>query len=496
MSQTRTHLTLAPQFFLAAVLLVIGSVSFAAEIEFTDCEISNTSGQMTMQAECAELLVPENYAEPNGKQIKLSVAKIKSLSNRPEQDPFTMIAGGPGQAAIESFIGVRGAFRKIRQYRDIYLIDQRGTGQSNQMQCKPADEDYADPFEYDPETVAQFTKDCLNDIPGDPRYYTTSVAVKDLDAVRAALGVPQWNVYGVSYGTRVAQHYLRRYPDSIRTMILDAVAPPQVNLGPDIATESQRAIEQMASRCAENEQCNALYPDLSARTQALIEELRQQPKQIRFENFSTGEIEEIEFGPMHVAMTMRLMAYSAYGVAILPSMLHNAYEKNNFGPLARQSVIVSEELGNSMSLGMHNSVICSEDLPYIDVDKVDREALENTYLGIDAWDSLLTICKLWPSGVVDEDFKQIVQSDRPVLVLSGSIDPITPPAYADMIMPGLSNGLHIVLPEQGHMQAGVGCMPTVMAKFIEEATVNELDQSCLQRQTPEPFFVNANGPSP
>jgi len=449
-----------------------------------------------MRAQCANFSVPENYAAPGGKQISLYVAKIKSLSSRPKQDPFTLIAGGPGQAAVESFIGVSGAFRKILQHRDIYLIDQRGTGQSNKMQCKPDDEDYVDPFEYTPEKVASLTQACLETLPGDPRYYTTSVAVQDLERVRKALGLEQWNVYGVSYGTRVAQHYLRRYPTSVRTMILDAVAPPPINLGPDVALESQRAIEQMASRCAANEQCRALYPNLSERTNALIAELRQQPKEVQFENFSSGKIETLEFGPMHLALTMRMLAYSAHGVAILPSVLHDAYAQNNFGPLARQATLISDDLGNALSLGMHNSVVCSEDLPYINPDKIDRKALMETYLGADGWDSLQKMCSIWPSGVVDNDFKQIVQSDKPVLVLSGSIDPITPPAYAEMIMPGLSNGLHIVNQEQGHMQAGVGCMPTIMAKFIDEASVTGLDQSCLKRQTPEPFFINANGPSP
>jgi len=477
-------------------LLICSGVCVAADITFVECEISNTNGQVSMQAECANFLVPENYAAPNGKQVSLYIAKIKSLSSRPEQDPFTLIAGGPGQAAVESYIGVSGAFRKILQHRDVYLIDQRGTGKSNKLQCKPDDEDYVDPFEYDPETVASLTRQCLEQLPGDPRYYTTSVAVQDLERVRDALGVPQWNVYGVSYGTRVAQHYLRRYPAAVRTMILDAVAPPTINLGPDVATESQRAIEQMATRCASDEQCQALFPNLSERTSELVAELRRQPRQVQFESFSSGKIETLEFGAMHLAVTMRMLAYSAHGVAILPSMLHDAYAEDNFGPLARQATLISDDLGNALSLGMHNSVICSEDFPFIDPDKVDREALAETYLGAEGWDSLLNTCSIWPSGVVDNDFKQLVQSDKPVLVLSGSIDPITPPAYAEMILPGLSNSLHIVNPEQGHMQAGVGCMPTLMAKFIEEATVAELDHTCLERQTPEPFFINANGPSP
>jgi len=484
------------RFFVLTTLFFTSAGLAAAELEFTECEITSTAGKLSMQAECASLEVPENYAAPNGKTIRLAIAKIKSMSSRPEADPFTMISGGPGQSAIESYIGVRGAFEKIREHRDIYLIDQRGTGQSNQLQCKSDDDAYMDPFDYDAETVKRLTQECLEAASGDPRFYTTSIAVRDLDGVRAALGVAQWNVYGVSYGTRVAQHYLKQYPDGVRTVILDAVAPPPINLGPDIALESQRAIEQMAKRCNADKHCQKIFPNLSERTKALVADLRREPKLVRFENFSSGKVEEIEFGPMHVALTMRLLAYSAHGVSILPSMLHDAYEQDNFAPLARQATMISDDLGNSMSLGMHNAVVCSEDLPFIDPAKVDRDALQDTYLGAEGWDSLIAICSVWPSGEVDEGFKELAHSNKPALVLSGSIDPITPPAYAEMIMPGLSNSLHIVNPEQGHMQAGVGCMPTVMAVFVETADPKALDYECLKRQTPEPFFINANGPSP
>ncbi len=484
------------KFFLSLLFIFVTFPVAAETLEFAECEIADTSGKRTMKAHCATLSVPENYAEPNGKKIDLFIAKIKSMSKNPETDPFTLLAGGPGQSATESYLMMRGALEKIRKRRDILLVDQRGTGNSNQMQCAPDDEEYADPFVYDPEVIKEMTRECLQELPGDPRFYSTSVAVKDLENVRQAIGFEQWNLWGGSYGTRVAQHYLRRYPQHTRTVVLDAVAPPPLNLGPDIALESQRAVDQMIERCAEDEVCQKNFPELGKHINELVARLKERPETISFENFSTGEIETMEFGEAHLALTIRMLLYSAHGVSILPTMLHSAYAQNNFAPLARRAQLVADDLGNALSLGMHNSVVCTEDVPFYNVDKIDPDALNKTYMGTAAIDSLQDMCSLWPEGEMDADFKELVESEHPVLVLSGSIDPITPPAYAEMILPGLKNSLHIVNQNQGHIQSGVGCMPTVVAKFVDEASVENLSADCLKRQTAEPFFINANGPSP
>ena len=490
-------MTLLSKKLVLSLLIFAFTLPAAADaLEFEECEIADTSGKRTMKALCATYSVPENYAEPDGKHIELFVAKIASMSKNPEPDPFTLLAGGPGQSATEAYMISRGALEKVRKQRDIILVDQRGTGKSNQMQCQQEEDDYADSYNYDSEKVKVMTRTCLEELPGDPRFYSTSIAVKDLDAVRQAIGFEQWNVWGGSYGTRVAQHYLRRYPQHTRTVVLDAVAPPPLNLGPDIALESQRAVNQMTARCAEDTVCQKTFPELGKNINELVARLKDQPENISFENFSTGEIETMEFGAGHLALTIRMSLYSAHGVSILPTMLHNAYAQNNFAPLARRAKLVADDLGNALSLGMHNSVVCTEDVPFYDTDNIDVAALDQTYMGTAAYNSLKDMCSLWPVGEMDPDFKELVETDIPVLVLSGSIDPITPPAYAEMILPGLKNSLHLVIDNQGHIQSSIGCMPTVVAKFVAEASVADLSADCLQRQTPEPFFINANGPAP
>jgi len=191
-------------------------------VTYEECTIGD--GAVTMLADCVSISVPIDRANPSLGTIDLAVARIQSRSNNPKPDPFTLIAGGPGQSAAGSFPSVARAFRHIRQDRDIILIDQRGTGESNRLDCPPNSDD-TDAFSFDAERIRKLSRECVESLTTDPRFYTTSVAVVDLDDVRQRLGFEQWNIYGVSYGTRVAQHYVKRFPKRTRSLILDAVVP-------------------------------------------------------------------------------------------------------------------------------------------------------------------------------------------------------------------------------------------------------------------------------
>ena len=483
---------------LILLLVFLASVipsGFASEMEFKSCEIGNPTSGLLARAECAEFEVAEDPNSPDGKRISLKVARIAARSRSSLSDPFTLLAGGPGQSALESWPSVQGAFERIRKDRDIYLVDQRGTGQSNRLEC-PDPPESVDPFNFDAESIRESSANCLASLPSDPRFYTTSIAVQDLDKIRAALGIEQWNVYGISYGTRVGLHYLRRFPERVRTLTLDAVVPPSLVLGGGIAIEAERAFELMLDRCRSDADCSGRYPDLGSRTRALISQLRNKPQQISFENFNSGKVESLEFSLGHLTLSMRMLAYSSHGASILPNMLFEAYENGNFAPFARQASMQAGKVGSTLASGMHNAVICTEDFPFIDFDNMDRKQLESTYLGTDAIDAIRANCQNWPAGIIDSDFKEPVESDVPVLILSGDADPVTPPAYAESITEGLPNSLHIVNPAQGHMQVALGCMPMVLANFIERGTTSDVDFACLERLSPEPFFIDANGPMP
>ena len=251
---------------LAATLSLALPAAAETRLDLADCRISGGPGFPSIKARCGTLARPLNPAEPDAGSIDIRVAVVPALDLTPEPDPLVPLAGGPGQAAIRSYAGYLAAFGRVRRNRDILLIDQRGTGESARLDCDYGEEPGDDLVDgqYSREKTLAFTESCLADLPQDPRYFTTSVAVTDLEAVRVALGYPALNLYGVSYGSRVAQHYARRYPEATRTIVLDGVVPPQLPLGPEIATEAQRAVESILSRCAEQPSCHQRFPDVAA----------------------------------------------------------------------------------------------------------------------------------------------------------------------------------------------------------------------------------------
>jgi pimeloyl-ACP methyl ester carboxylesterase len=461
-----------------------------AELQFSRCTIGD--GTTLLPAQCTELDVPLDPSKPDGESLTLHIAKVPARTNKPKSDPFTLIAGGPGQSALESFPSVAHAFRHVLLERDIYLVDQRGTGKSHKLQCigEPLSS-----FDFDADEIAKHARQCRDSLDYDTQFFTTSVAVQDLDLVRQALGVDQWNIYGVSYGTRVALHYLRRYPKQVRSLILDAVVPPQISLGPEIAVMAQRALDGLFARCESDNACIESFPDIADKTRSLIDSLKDQAQTVQFEDLNSGQLRTLDFDHRHLAVTLRLMSYSAYGNAILPSMLFDASENNNLAPFARQAELQIRSLDNALATGMHNAVVCTEDEPFSTGDAGKQQSV-NTYLGSDLIDALKISCGQWQRGIIDDDFKQAVESDVPTLLLSGSVDPITPPQYAQIAAETLTNAKHIINEHQGHMQAATGCMPSIMAQFVQLADVEQLQTECLERLRAPAFFVDANGPLP
>jgi pimeloyl-ACP methyl ester carboxylesterase len=434
-------------------------------------------------ARCGRLTVPLDPAAPTAATIEIFVARVAALSAEPRLDPLLLIAGGPGQSTVDFYLQLRGAFEQARRERDLVLVDQRGTGRSaDGFACDAPDDLSLDTS--DSEVLARVIDACAAQLRHDPRFYTTSIAVRDLEAVRAALGVPAWNVYGVSYGTRVAQHYLRQYPERVRSIVLDGVVPPPLALGPDVAREAQRALEQIFSRCAEDSGCGTRF---AALPQLFVEVLA------RLDAGAADETDPPPISALELRTLVRFMSYSAATVALLPVLISEAHA-GNYAPLAGQARTLLRELPESLSFPMSNSVTCTEDLPYADAATDDLAA---TYLGTGVMDALKQICARWPVGSIDASFKTPVVSDTPALLLSGEYDPITPPAYAERVKAeGLRNSAHLVGRGQGHGLVGVGCVPRLLRTFLEDPTPASLDASCLKLEPPTPFFLTLLGPAP
>lgn len=477
---------------LLAGLLLSGAAP-AQSIELTDCRISAGPAFPSIKARCGTLLRPLDPTGAVAGEIELEVAVIPALDLVPEPDPLVPIAGGPGQGTVEFYAAYSSAFEHVRRSRDILLIDQRGTGESSSMDC-PVDDDLVD-GQYSTELTLEYTKACLDQLPADPRFFTTSVAVTDLEAVRESLGYPTLNLYGISYGTRVAQHFARRYPGSTRTVVLDGVVPPQISLGPEIATEGQKAVNAILARCAEDAACDKRFPDIRNTFRKVIEELRESPVTIAVPHPGTGRLEQTVFGRSELATAIRLLAYHTNSIALLPLLINEA-GNGNYVPLGAQYKMTVIAMTDVLSLGMHNAIVCTEDFPFFEKTKIDYGRIAATYMGALQLRAIEAICSMWPKGPIDPAFKAPLSTDLPVLLLSGDADPITPPRYADLAAVKLSNARHLIGRHQGHGQIGVGCTGRLVATFIDTADPKGLETACLDRSFVMPFFLDFSGPTP
>ena len=489
----RLNLTLSAALFLFCVSALPAA---RAELILEECRISGGQGFPGIKARCGTLERHEDPSDPASPLLSLSVAVVPALSLEPEPDPFVPIAGGPGQSTIEFYSMLAHAFEDIRRTRDIVLLDQRGTGASAKMECD-LDDDVVE-GQLSPEETIALTRICLAALPHNPEFFTTSVAVADLEALRVALSYPQFNVYGISYGTRVAQHFVRRYPDSVRSVILDGVVPPQLALGAGIAIEAQKALLNIFARCAESPACNQRFPDIADEFAALEARLTDGAVSVDLANPLTGAPDAVQFGDAQLAGAIRLLSYDPHTVALMPLLIHEAANEN-YVPLAAQFLMVKDKLSDAIAIGMHNAVVCTEDVPFYNEASVSSDKLESTYIGPIMVEALQAICSVWPAGRLDPEFKAPLKTDKPVLLLSGDADPVTPPRFADLAAVDLRNKKHLTGLHQGHGQAGTGCMPEVMGRFIETTSVADEDldpDKCLLRRHAMPFFLNFSGPRP
>ncbi len=466
------------------------------------CHLSTFGLPQRVEAECGTLEVAENPDDPEGRRIELFVAVLPAVSRNAQPDPLFLLAGGPGQAASEAFLSTLGLLDAINKERDLVLVDQRGTGKSNRLQCF---EDLAldELIEAGEDAILDLVEQCRDALAetADPRFYTTPIAMDDLDAVRAALGYEQINLYGVSYGTRAALTYLQRHEDRVRSVILDSVVPQDLALGSTVARDAQRAADLIFERCAADAGCAEAYPDVAGQLDALLTRLETSPRTVELAHPLSGEHTEVRMTRDVVASTVRLLSYTPETAGLLPLLIHQANTVGDLVPLAAQGVQIGGNLSASLAAGMAYSVQCAEDAPFLDAEQAKAWG-ESSYLG-DFAATMAELCEIWPRGEVPEGFKMPVTSDVPVLLLSGQVDPVTPPEYGDRAAATLANSLHLVAPGQGHNVLPRGCVRRIAEDFLEGvggvadsgSRLPELETECVQDLEPMPFFLSFTGPS-
>ncbi len=481
-----------PKTTLAAPIPADAKSFTLGRLHFTACQLPHKRSGATSSAFCTPFSVPENRADPKSRKLKLRLALIKSRDVTADSDIIVYLAGGPGQSAVNTWPQMAGALAPLRKHHHILLLDQRGTGESHPLTCKPG-KDSKNQDRFDLDQLRANVSRCLADVEkdSDPRYYTTTEAAKDLEDVRQALGSPPFDLVGVSYGTRMAQQYAMHYPKSVRSVVLDSVVPNQLVLGEDFAENLHAALKAQFKRCQETPSCAKAFGDPYASLMKLRAELRAKPQDFDYRDPVTYENKHMHLNAYTLAGLVRMFAYSPETAALLPLSISEGL-KGDFRPLAGQTKLLEGDLSDLQENGMQMSVICSEDADLLKPRPQDADLLLGTML----IQTLQAQCEIWPHGTRPADFHEPLKTATPVLVLEGQLDPVTPPRYGKEVLKGLSHGRLLVAPGMGHNVIGRGCIPKLVAEFVNKLDPKTLDAKCVDQLGPMPAYIDFNGAAP
>jgi pimeloyl-ACP methyl ester carboxylesterase len=433
-------------------------------------------------AECGSFLVKENPSDLNSANISLNVLRLPAVNPAPEKDPLFVIAGGPGQSAVVVAESVHSLFNDIRKNRDIIFVDQRGTGKSNPLDCE------LEPDASKPLSVAEqeaFSREalnqCINKVKNHAAYYTTNYAIADLDAVRIALGYEKINMWGGSYGSRVVLEYMRRYPAQVRVSVIDGVAPVAIALPWFMEADGLAALQAINKQCAETPACAEHYGDIVQKAQKVADGLLLKSQAIKISHPRTQEKITVNLTSQDFSGVIRLALYSRDLSSLLPQAISEA-DAGDYELFA--SLIFLAESKSDMagiSYGMHYSVICNEDYPlYKDKNPIESNVFLNS-LSVQKYSE---VCAQWPHADLPADYWQPIKSDLPLLMLSGAVDPVTPPRWGELVKAGLANATHVIAPGGHHIISAEGCISQLITAFIVKGDGKELDAQCANNIQP------------
>lgn len=453
-------------------------------MQLKPCRVSGVESEV----KCGTLEVFENRETQKGRKIPLNVVVIPAVSRNKEPDAIFIFAGGPGQAAAELAREILMVVKTLNNQRDLVLVDQRGTGKSNGLDCSFPD--LTSQEEEDPEKLEAANKKSLAECRAklerhaDLTQYTTTIAVADIENVRQALDYPVINLWGASYGTRAALEYLRRYESKVRTVVLDGVVPPSLRMPESFARDANQALQKMLAACSDQSACAKKFADLKGTIDTIVTSLQEAPVKITMVDPLSGLSHPMVVTHEVFLSVVFSVLYVPELTALLPAMLAKAKAGDYSALLAIGGQFGDEDSPTKIARGMQLSVMCAEDLPRVKSGNLGLQPPPFKQLFLD---ELLKACETWPKGSMAKDFDEPVKSSKPVLILSGGLDPVTPPQNGDEVRKSLPNSLHAVAPNIGHGVSMHGCAPKMLKQFVESASVAELDAKCLEK-IPRPLF--------
>lgn len=446
-------------------------------------------------ARCGTLEVYESRETRTGRRIPLSILVLPATGQERRPEALVHLAGGPGDSSVRAVGWVAEEFAATREHRDLLFVDQRGTGGSHPLHFEaydPAGGLQAYLGDFLPAAAVRRGRAELEKV-ADLTKYTTSVAADDLDEVRAALGYDRLDLFGASYGTRLALEYARRHPDRTRTLILAGVNSPSDLLPLPQPRSAQQAIDGLARQCASDPGCHRAFPGFRAEFDAVLERLAGQPAETPVLDPRTGEVTEVRLSRAVAAEAIRYMMYSPTTAAQVPALVHAAAQ-GDLTPLAEMALFGRMQIvSGTGGLGTFLSVLCSEDIPWIRPEEMGQAAA-GSYWGTTRYEQLRAACQDWPRAPVPAAFTRPVVSDVPALLLNGELDPATGPDMARRAAGHLRRSLVVVVPEGSHWFDGMtnaGCVGKLMTSFVEKGSVEGLDAGCAATIRRTPFVLEA-----
>ncbi|HEY6802824.1 MAG TPA: alpha/beta hydrolase [Pyrinomonadaceae bacterium] len=450
-------------------------------VELKPCENPN----LTSDVLCTKYEVFENRATKTGRRIGLKVMLLPATGPKPAPDPLFYLAGGPGGAATgyatEQFI------QNLRRNRDVVLVDQRGTGESNPLNCllTSSREDmrpfFGDPFPLERVRACRAELEKIADL----TLYTTSIAMDDLDEVRDALGYNMVDIYGGSYGSTTSLAYLRQHGDHVRSVAIFGVAPPNAKIPLSFSRGVQDSMNRLFADCAADKECNAAYPDVSGDFKKVVALFDKGPVEVTATNVYTRTAQKVTVTRDAFADSIRQLLYVPAAAAALPAMIHIG-AGGDLGPLVGTAFQVMSQIDSLIARGMQFSVVCAEDTPFITEDDI-KTTSANSFYGDARVRPTIQACAEWPKAKVPASFLDPVKSDKPVLLVSGALDPVTPPWLAREVAKTLPNSKLVIIPNATH--SSYECVENFIADYIDKGTTQGLDTSCADKIQRPPFTI-------
>lgn len=475
-----------PMLFLLAAL---AAPAARADAPPTPCRVEGLKNEVL----CGQVTRALDPSQPGGRTIAVHYVVVPATARRKAPDPVFFLAGGPGQSAIALAGSVVPLLSRLGNQRDLVLVDQRGTGRSAPLACDDeADERRPLAERVDAQRMIERLRSCrarLAALPhGDLRQYTTSIAMADLDAVRAALGAEQINLVGGSYGTRAGLEYLRQFPQRVRRAVLDGIAPPDMALPASMSSDAQRVLDAQLEACVADAQCNARHPRLRERWRDWLASL---PREFELGDPQSGDVQRVTLTRDAVLSAVRGPLYAPALSAALPEAIAAALD-GRVTPLAGLGSLGLAGRRLRLAEIEHFAVVCAEDMP--------RLAQSGERPGAEVGDSFIqpyrALCADWPRTEVPAAFYTLPASPAPVLLFSGGLDPVTPPRHGERVAKALGpKARHVVVDNAGHGVMSLGCARDLIHRFIasdDEAQALAVDASCLAGIPRPPVFRPAD----